>query len=341
MDLNFLQVTWFLLLGVLLYGYAILDGFDLGIGVLHLFAKNEQERRLHMNAIGPVWDGNEVWLLTGGGAMFAAFPAVYATVFSGFYLAMMLVLLGLIFRAVSLEFRHQVENRTWKRVWDIAFGLGSLLPALLFGVALGNVMRGIPITAEGEFAGTFLGLLNPYSLLIGLTGLAYFILHGANWLGLKTEGELAARMSRVAKIAWFLTVALFVAATIATPFAAPHLIDGAFSNPVTYLALAIFAAAALYLPLPLRKHEFGKAFVGSALLMAAMFGLVGIGLYPNLVPSSIDLAYSLTVHNASATGRSLTAMLIIALLGMPVVIGYTIFIYRKFTGKVVLDESSY
>src|SRR5512147_1077494 len=174
MDLN---TVWFLLIGVLLTGYAILDGFDLGVGVLHLFARDEEERRLHINAIGPVWDGNEVWLLTGGGALFAAFPVVYATVFSGFYLALMLLLVALILRAVSMEFRSKVDSPGWKKVWDWAFGIGSLLPAILFGVAFGNVLRGIPINEQGLFTGSFLELLNPYAILIGLLSLALFTMH--------------------------------------------------------------------------------------------------------------------------------------------------------------------
>ncbi len=164
MDLN---TIWFLLVAVLIIGYAILDGFDLGVGVLHLFTRNEEEKRINMNAIGPVWDGNEVWLLTGGGALFAAFPIVYATVFSGFYIALMLLLFALIFRAVSFEFRGKVESVKWKKTWDAAFGIGSLLPAVLFGVAVGNILRGIPIDGNGIFTGNFFTLLNPYSILVG------------------------------------------------------------------------------------------------------------------------------------------------------------------------------
>src|SRR5512143_2384366 len=182
MDLN---TIWFLLIAVLLAGYAVLDGFDLGVGALSLFARGREERDLHAAAIGPVWDGNEVWLLTGGGALFAAFPMVYATVFSGFYLALMLLLLALIARAVSLEFRNLQEGAGWRRAWDVAFGVGSLLPSILLGVAVGNVLRGVPVTAEGEWAGSFLGLLNPYAILVGLVSLAFFTLHGALYLRVK------------------------------------------------------------------------------------------------------------------------------------------------------------
>jgi len=174
-----LQVTWFLLIGVLLTGFAILDGFDLGVGVWHLRARGDRERRTLLNAVGPVWDGNEVWLLTAGGALFAAFPPVYASVFSGFYMALMLLLLALIFRAVSMEFRGKVESDGWRRFWDLGFGLGSALPAILFGVAVGNIMRGIPLDADGNFTGTFFSLLHPYALATGLLSLAAFVCHGA------------------------------------------------------------------------------------------------------------------------------------------------------------------
>ena len=226
-----LQAIWFLLVGVLIIGYAILDGFDLGVGVLHLFLKNEQERRLSLNAIGPVWDGNEVWLLTGGGALFAAFPVVYATVFSGFYLALMLLLVALIFRAVSMEFRGKVDSPAWKKVWDWAFGIGSLLPAVLFGVAFGNILRGLPINEQGAFTGSFFGLLNPYAILIGVLSLCVFIMHGAIYLALKTEGELQERMISVASSFWVATVGLYTLATLVSFFVSPFLFEGMLKQP--------------------------------------------------------------------------------------------------------------
>src|SRR5271157_1701672 len=187
LDLN---TIWFILVGVLLTGYAVLDGFDLGIGALHLFTNKDEERRVMINAIGPVWDGNEVWLVTGGGALFAAFPDVYATVFSGFYLALMLLLASLIFRAVAIEFRSKQPMRWWRQMWDIGFSVGSLLSGLLMGVALGNIAWGVPIDEHGEFAGTFLGLLTPYPVLVGITTVALFMMHGAIYGTMKTEGAL-------------------------------------------------------------------------------------------------------------------------------------------------------
>src|SRR5512138_2175246 len=191
MDLN---LFWFILLGILLAGYAILDGFDLGVGILHLFVRKDEERRIFMNSIGPIWDGNEVWLVTFGGAMFAAFPDVYATVFSGFYTAFMLLLFALIFRAVSMEFRSKRPSAWWRQFWDVSFAAGSILATFLFGVAVGNAMQGMPIGPDKEFQGTTMDLLRPYPLLVGLLAVATFAMHGANFLHLKTEGELQKRV---------------------------------------------------------------------------------------------------------------------------------------------------
>ena len=338
MDLN---ATWFLLLGILLLGYGILDGFDLGVGVLHLFAKDDRERRIHMNAIGPVWDGNEVWLLTAGGAMFAAFPPVYATVFSGFYLAFMLLLLALIFRAVSLEFRGKVESAAWKRIWDWGFGLGSLVPALLYGVALGNVMAGLPLDSEGNFTGSFCSLLSPYPLLGGVTSLAFFIMHGAAWMMLKTDGELRARMRNWVTRTWAVFVVLYAGSTMMTVYAAPDLFEGVVKIPLFWVAIGLLVGSVGYIPLAAARTRVLHTFLASAAALAAMLGLVGLSLFPNLVPAANDPALSLTVYNSSSSPKTLTVMLVIALIGMPLVIGYTAFIYRAFRGKVTISEESY
>jgi cytochrome bd ubiquinol oxidase subunit II len=331
MDLN---TTWFLLVAVLIAGYAVLDGFDLGVGVLHLFARDEAERSLHVQAIGPVWDGNEVWLLTGGGALFAAFPVVYATVFSGFYLALMLVLFALIARAVSIEFRGAIEAPRWRRFFDWAFGLGSLLPALLFGVAVGNVLRGVPITAEMNWAGSFLGLLNPYALLVGLVSLSLFVMHGALWLRLKATGELAERMARWAVRAWSGFVVIYGAATAMSFVSAPHLFAEVTRRPLFWVLLVVLAAALAVVPWATRRGKELHAFLASAVVIVAMVGECAVSLYPRLVPSSLGLDRSLTIYNSSSTPRTLTVMLVVALLGMPLVLTYTAVIYRIFRGKV-------
>ena len=338
MDLN---TTWFLLFGVLITGYAILDGFDLGVGVLHLFARSEEERRIHINAIGPVWDGNEVWLLTGGGALFAAFPAVYATVFSGFYLALVLVLVALILRAVSFEFRGKVASPAWRAVWDWAFGLGSLVPALIFGVAVGNIMRGLPFDARGDIAVTLFGLLNPYALLIGALSLAMFVAHGATYLTLKTQGPLHERIVEWAQRLWVAYILLFCVASVATTGAARYLFQGGGPSAFTWGFGALFVAAALGYPFALKARRFGLAFTASSVAIASQIGIAAAGLFPRLVPARPDLAQSLTIYNASSSPRTLTTMLVVALVGMPFVVGYTIWIYRVFRGKTVVTETSY
>jgi len=338
MDLN---TIWFLLVGVLIAGYAVLDGFDLGVGVLHLFARDDDERRVHLRSIGPVWDGNEVWLLTGGGALFAAFPVVYATVFSGFYLALMLVLFALIARAVALEFRGAVDGPRWRRAWDWAFGLGSLLPALLFGVAVGNVLRGVPITAEASWAGSFLGLLNPYALLVGLVSLTLFVMHGALWLRLKSSGDLGERMARWAGRAWAAFVLVYGAATAVTFVSAPHLFAGVTRRPLFWVLLVVLVAALATVPWATRRGRELQAFLASAALIVAMIGLCAVSLFPRIVPSSLGLDRSLTIYNAASTPRTLTVMLVIALVGMPLVIAYTAAIYWIFRGKVRATDAGY
>ena len=338
MDLN---TIWFALVGVLLTGYAILDGFDLGVGVLHLFARTDEQRRININAIGPVWDGNEVWLLTGGGALFAAFPIVYATVFSGFYLALMLLLLALILRAVSLEFRGKIDSPGWRALWDWAFGIGSLLPAVLFGVALGNILRGIPIDATGTFTGSFLGLLNPYSILVGVLSLVGCVLHGAVYMTMKTSGEQQESMSRWVNRAWITFVVLFLLATIATFFSASFLFQGLLRNPLFWVLLVLLLASVLYIPVAVKGAKYAQGFAASSVTIASLMGLVAQSLFPRLVPSSVNLAYSLTIYNASSTPRTLITMLVIALIGMPLVIAYTIFIYWVFRGKITLIKESY
>ncbi len=338
MDLN---ATWFLLVGVLLIGYAILDGFDLGVGVLSLFRRDLREKRILMNAIGPVWDGNEVWLITGGGALFAAFPPVYATVFSGFYLALFLLLTALILRAVSLEFHGKILAEQWRRFWSLAFGLGSLLPAVLFGVALGNIIRGVPIDAGGMWAGTFLGLLNPYAILIGIFSLVTLVMHGALYLTMKTEGELQKSMTAWAVGGWAVFIILWVIVTFWTVFAAPHVFQGITSKPLFWILLILLLASIILIPIRARAGRYFSAFLASSLAIACLLGLTAVGLYPRIVPSSLGLDYSLTAYNASSSALTLKTMLIIALIGMPLVIAYTTYVYTVFKGKVKLEEGGY
>jgi len=336
-----LNTTWYILLGVLIAGYAILDGFDFGVGILSLFTRDNHEKRIYMNAIGPVWDGNEVWLLTAGGSLFAAFPIVYATIFSGFYIALMLLLAALIFRAISLEFRHKVDSDGWRKLWDLSFGLGSLLPSILFGVAVGNILKGVPITADQMWAGSFFGLLNPYAILIGLLSLVMFVMHGAIYMTLKAEGELLERMTGWASRGWILFVILYIMATLYTFFVAGYLFEDVLSSPLFWILFILLLVSIIYIPVALKAQKYFRAFLSSSITITSIIGLAAVSMFPKLVPSSIDLANSLTIYNASSTPRTLTAMLIIALIGMPVVIGYTIYVYRVFRGTTEITEDSY
>ncbi len=329
-----LEVIWFFLVGVLLVGYAILDGFDLGVGFWHLGAKGDDERRAMLNSVGPVWDGNEVWLLTAGGALFGAFPAVYASVFSGFYLALMLVLLVLMLRAISFEFRSQVESPAWRRTWDVVFSVSSTVAIVLFGVALGNILRGIPLDEAGYYTGTFFGLLNPFALMTGVLALAMLAFHGALYVVLKGSGELEERARGWAGPAGVLYLVLFVVAGVVTVVSQGHLLDNYRVYPLLWvfpLAVISFIAGALFLH---RNGESGRAFLCSSLSIAAIWAQVGAGLFPKLVPALGNPELSLTISNAASGPLTLKAMLIIALLGMPVVLAYTIWTYWAFKGKV-------
>ena len=332
---------WFVLVAVLLTVYVILDGFDLGAGVLYPFVgKTQADKSVIRASIGPIWDGNEVWLLTGAGAIFAAFPMVYAMTFSGFYLAIMLVLFGLILRAVSLEFRHR--DSSWSSVWDGAFFLGSLVPALLVGVALGNVIRGVPMDAQGNYIGTFLELLNPYSLLVGVTGLFLLVQHGAAWLSIKSEGELHERVWRYRKVTFWICAVLAVATSLATILTVSRASDNVFGSVVGWLFLVVFLVGVLYTVWQLYKGGELKSFVGSAIIIIGLAGIAAVGNFPDMVPArGTPPATSLTVERASSEDLTLTVMLILAVIFVPVVLVYTALIYKTFWGKTKASEADY
>jgi len=338
--MNALQIIWFLLIGVLLTGYAILDGFDLGAGMLHLFvARNDRERRVVLGSIAPVWDGNEVWLLAAGGAIFAAFPKVYATVFSGFYLALALLLLALIARGVALEFRNKVDNDAWRRIFDVAFAVGSFVPAFLFGVAIGNIVRGLPLSADSEYAGTFLGLLNPFAILVGLLSTSMFVMQGAAWLTARCDGRLLTRANDAAKQSWFIFVVIWFATTIYVGIDAPRAWTN-FTNPLLWVAPALFVLAATAFPFSLRVGGL-RPFAVSSMAIAMLIATMGESLFPYLVPARDALPRSLTIANASSTPLTLQVMLVIALAGVPIVLGYTIFIYRTFLRGLTTADHAY
>lgn len=334
-----LQIVWFYLIGILLIGYTVLDGFDLGVGIWHLFARKEEERQAHLDVIAPVWDGNEVWLLTGGGAIFAAFPHVYATVFSGFYLALMLALLGLILRAVSVEYRNKSDSAHWRAAWDVAFALGSILPALIFGVAVGNIMRGLPLDEAKNFAGNFFAMLNPYSLLIGLLGFAMFATHGALYLRLKLRDTHSKRARDWAQKAWLAYLVLFIVSCVTTVLTQPHLLSNYYLEPLLWFVPS-FALIMLVLIGVFNHISSGlPAFVASALSIIGLWGMVGFGLFPNLVPAINDPKMSLTINNAASSELTLQVMFIIALIGMPIVLAYTAWIYWVFRGNTNREKN--
>jgi cytochrome d ubiquinol oxidase subunit II len=338
LDLN---TVWFILIGVLFTGYAMLDGFDLGIGALHLFCKTDEERRVMLNTIGPVWDGNEVWLITGGGALFAAFPNVYATVFSGFFLAFTLLLVALIFRGVAIEFRSKQPMRWWRQTCDIGFSAGSIVTSLLIGVAIGNIAQGIPLDEHGEFAGTFCGLLGAYPLLLGVTTVALFMMHGSIYALTKTEGELHDRLRRWAGNTIILFITCYAIVTMVTLLYVPNMAARLRANPWLFsIALANILAIA-NIPREIQRGRDWRAFFSSCAVMLTLMGLFCLEMYPNLVLSHPDAANSLTIHNAASSQKTLGIMLVIALIGMPIVIAYTIGIHWIFRGKVKLDKASY
>src|SRR5262245_4958802 len=337
-----LHVVWFILLGVLLAGYAVLDGFDLGVGILHLLARTDQDRRLFINAIGPIWDGNEVWLITFGGALFAAFPMAYATIFSGFYTPFMALLFALIFRAVSIEFRSKMRSEQWRRAWDYSFLASSLLASFLFGVAVGNSMIGVPLNERGVFTGSLFDLLNPYALMAGVTVVAMFAMHGGIYLFLKLpKDDLQDRVRNWIWHTWGLFLVLYVLGSMYTLVAIPKVIANFQRHPWAAAIVVLNVLAVANVP---RSVFLGKpfhAFASSTATIVALVSLFGMALWPNLVTASNDPAFSLTIYNASSSAKTLWIMFLIVIIAMPFVLSYTIAVYWTFRGRVELGEHSY
>lgn len=338
MDLN---LIWFVLIGILLAGYAILDGFDLGVGALHLFTKTDKERRIMLNSIGPVWDGNEVWLVTGGGALFAAFPDVYATLASGLYLAVFLLLFGLIFRATAIEFRSKVAAPRWRHVWDVAFSVSSILVAFLFGVVLGNLIWGLPVGGDKEIFVSLLALLHPYAILVGITVVALCMMHGSIYIVMKTEGEFHDRIRLWVKRSIIFFIICYAITTLATLLYAPHMVEKFRDYPAVFIIPVLGILAIANIPREVYHGRDFLAFLSSCFAVVVLLFLAGFGMFPNWVLSTLDPAHSLTVYNAASSQKTLGIMLTIAVCGMPFVLAYTICIYWIFRGKVKLDDMSY
>lgn len=332
---------WFLLVGAVFSGYAILDGFDLGAGAWHLFFRKELSRRIALNAVGPVWDGNEVWLVIGGGTLFAGFPHVYATLLSAMYIPFMLFLLFLILRAISIEFRSKEPMLWWRRTWDITYSVASIALAFSLGLVLGNVLLGMPIGADKEFAGNWLSFINPYALLTGATTLALFMMHGAIYLLMKTEGRLYEKLIRLLRRSIIAFIVLFSVTSLYTLIYIPHLSDDFRQSPALFIVPVLTFLSIANIPRLATKRRFQAAFLFSALSIALLLVLVAIELYPVVLISTIDPAYSIDVYKAASSNKSLGIMLLFAAIGIPLVAGYTFFVYRTFAGKVTLDDTSY
>jgi len=329
-----LESIWFFIWGLLWAVFFMTDGFDFGVGTLYPFlGKTDEEKRIMINSLGPLWDGNEVWLITAGGVTFAAFPLVYAVMFSSLYSALMLILFGLILRGVSFEFRSKVEHPLWKRIWDTCIFIGSFTPALLFGVAFANIFKGIPIDQNGLYQGTLLTLLNPYGLLGGLLFLSLFLVHGSLWLAMKTDGPLKLRAVATAEKLWVVLLVIAVIFLIATA-AFTRLYANYIAYPVLFIVLVIDVLALVGIKFFLLRQDFLKAWISSAvtIVFCTFFGV--IGLFPDLFPSSINSDFSLTAFNASSSPLTLKIMLVVVILFIPIVIVYQTWTYLMFKDKV-------
>ena len=370
LDYTTLRVIWWLLLGVLLVGFAVMDGFDLGVGTLLPFvARTDEERRLVINTVGPVWEGNQVWLVLGGGAIFAAWPPLYAVSFSGFYLAMFVILFALILRPVGFKYRGKLQSQAWRDNWDRALFVGGFVPALIMGVAVGNVLLGVPFHFDDSqrvfYTGSFFGLLTPFALLAGLLSVAMLVAHGASMLVLKTDGPVAERSARLGSIAALISFVLFAAGGAWVALGLPGyaitsqvVTDGA-SNPLlksvaitaaggwlhnystmpaTLLAPATGLLGALAAAVLLRRRRGGLAFIASGASIAGIILTVGFAAFPFLLPSSSQPGSSLVAWDASSSHLTLWIMLLATVLLLPIVIAYTIWVYRVLKGKTTLQE---
>ena len=344
-----MQTIWFMLVAVMIAVYVVLDGFDLGAGIVQLLvARTDRERRQVLRSIGPVWDGNEVWLLAGGGTLFFAFPALYASSFSGFYLPLMMVLWLLILRGISIEFRNHIDSLVWKPFWDVVFGGASMLLAIFFGAALGNVVRGVPLDDANEFflplwtnfgIGREVGILDWYTVLIAVAAFATLTVHGALWVALKTDGELEQRARKVAQAGWWCLLPLTVAITWCSFAIQPRLSASFSARPWGYV-FPLLAVAGLFGTRAMHRRDVAP-FLCSSLFIVGMLTSAAFGLYPYMLPSNTDPRLGLTVYNAAAAPYGLKVGLAWFIPGMLLTTGYFVYTYRSFAGKVALDEEGY
>lgn len=336
-----LQTWWFLVVGGVFSAYAILDGFDLGAGALHLFLNKEESRRIALIAIGPVWDGNEVWLVIGGGALFAGFPVAYATSLSAMYIPFFFLFVGLIWRAVAIEFRNKEKMIWWRRTWDVIYTFSSASIAFTLGLLLGNVVHGLSFNSDGDFTGSFSGLFNPYALITGVTALAVFMMHGAVYLSLKTQGRLFIKLTIMIRRFVIFFIITFLLQALATVIFIPYVSERFRQHPELFIipVVTIFSIANITRLTARRKYAF--AFLFSSLTIASMFALVALALYPNLLISSASSVHNITIYNGASSSQTLRTLLLIALIGAPLVFTYTAFVFWTFKGKATLSDPGY
>ena len=335
------NVWWFLVFGAVISGYAILDGFDLGAGALHLFLKKEESRRIALYAIAPIWDGNEVWLVIGGGALFAGFPIAYAAIFSAFYVPFFIFLIGLIWRGVAIEFRSKEPGKRWRLTWDFIYSFASIVIALSLGLMLGNVAQGLPLNEQREFTGTWLSFFNPFSIMVAVTTLALFLMHGAIYLTMKTENRLYTKLTILSKNFTIFFVISFLVTTLYTLLYIPHLSDRIRSHPVFFVFPLLMFLSIANIPRLLNKRKYRHAFVSSAVTIASLLIMVAVEVFPNLLYATNDPQHSITITNAASSAKTMKILLWMAMAGTPLVAIYTGFVFWTFKGKVKLDEMSY
>jgi len=335
------NMWWFLVFGAVISGYAILDGFDLGAGALHLFLKKEESRRIALNAIGPVWDGNEVWLVIGGGVLFAGFPVAYAAIFSAFYVPFMVFLMGIVFRGVAIEFRSKEPGKWWRKTWDVVYSIASIIIALSLGLMLGNVALGIPLNDDQEFSGHWLYFFNPFAIMVAVTTLSLFMMHGAIYLTMKTENRLFIKLHLLANNFTVFFVLSFIITTLYTLLYIPHLSDYFRSHPVFFLIPLLMILSIANIPRQIKKGKYRYAFLSSAVTIALLLIMVAVEVFPYLLFSKGNAANSITINNGASSTKTMKTLLIIALIGTPLVGLYTGFVFWTFKGKVKLDATSY
>lgn len=338
-----LQLFWYVIVIAAMIFYAMLDGFDLGVGALHLLTKKDEERRVFLNAIGPIWDGNEVWLIVVVGGLFAGFPYAYATLLSAFYVPLTFLICGLIFRAVALEFRSKVAHAKWRHTWDVLFCLASLLIAFAIGVALGNLIHGIPLNENHDYVGgVILSFLHPYALLVGVLVLALFMMHGAIFLVMKTEGELQKTVERWVNPTIIFFIMTYAITTMVTLIYQTHMTEHIRERPYLFPIVLLNILAIANIPREIQKGNMGFAFLSSCINIMTLLALFAVGTFPALIRSTINPeTNSLTIANSAASPTTLVVLAIIVVIGIPLVIGYSFYIYKVFHGKVKMDHMSY